>query len=110
MMDIREMKAGRELDYLVARNVMGWDFGLSREGWRAPKEYLGGTKIYEQFQPSTKIADAWEVVEKMNSPYVIASTEDGDESWVHFGDEANVAIGTAPEAICKAALLQMEVS
>ena len=55
---------------------------------------------------STDISAAWGVVEKMNSPYIIASTEDGDQNWVHFGNEGNVAVGEVAEAICKAALIE----
>lgn len=59
---------------------------------------------------STDISAAWEVIEKMNCPYIIASTEDGEQSWVHFGNEAHAAIGETPHAICIAALLAKEES
>ena len=110
MMDIREMKAGRELDELVMIKVMRWTKEVDHKPlpmWRDNNGF-NVDHIARFFTPSVDMSAAWEIIEKMNSPYVIASTEDGDESWVHFGDEANAAIGTAPEAICKAALLQME--
>lgn len=90
-MDIREMKAGKELDALIHFKVLKKTSAFTL----APRY-------------STDISAAWEVVEKMNCPYIIASTEDGDESWVYFGNEANAAIGEAPHAICIASLLALE--
>jgi len=99
--EILAMKPGRELDALAGDIVMGW----GRGAWRPFEEITPGVMRSEQFKPSTRLTDAWELVEKMNSPYIIASTEDGDQSWVHFGNEANAAVGEVTEAICKAALI-----
>jgi len=99
--EILAMKPGPELDALVGNDVMEW----GRGAWRPFEDIAPGLKRSEQFRPSTRLYDAWEVVEKMNSPYIIASTEDGDQSWVHFGNEANAAVGEVTEAICKAALI-----
>ena len=113
-MDIREMKAGRELDVLIANKVIGREdkFGELASTRMVMDDTCGRTLTggYKERTPyySTDIRAAWAIVEKMNSPYIIASTEDGDESWVHFGNESNVAIGKAPLAICLAALLAME--
>ena len=115
MVEVRKLKVGKELDCKIAEKVMGWKIGVdpAEDGgvsWFV--ESNGGdwveTGYYpDNFKPSTDIKVAWEVVEKMNRPYIIASTEDG-ESWVHFGNEGNAAIGETPHAICIAALLTLE--
>ena len=105
-MDVREMKPGKELDVLVAEKVMGWEY--KHDGKKGLMAWFGdGVFKGNCFNPSTDISAAWKVVEKMNCPYIIASTEDG-ESWVHFGNEGNAAIGETPHAICIAALLTLE--
>ena len=57
------MKAGRELDALIAETVMGWERTLNRAVWR---EITSSEHIVDvdQWHPSTEIADAWLVVEK----------------------------------------------
>jgi len=112
--DVREMEPGRELDCLIANKIMDRNdkFGTlaSRRGVMddtCGREIKGGYKERTPYY-STQISAAWEVVGKMNRPYIIASTEDGDESWVHFGNEGNAAIGETPHAICIAALLTLE--
>jgi len=115
MVEVRKLKVGKELDCKIAEKVMGWKIGVdpAEDGgvsWFV--ESNGGdwveTGYYpDNFKPSTDIKVAWKVVEKMNCPYIIASTEDG-ESWVHFGNEGNAAIGETPHAICIAALLTLE--
>jgi hypothetical protein len=97
------MKPGRELDVLVAKQVMGidpdYDEGIYYfEGYADPKPY------------STDITAAWEVVEKFNRRY-LELIKDGRykccldsrnlESLCAFAD-------TAPHAICLAALKAVE--
>ena len=106
------MKAGRELDSLVAEKVMGltkedldrWD---DTRGRPEPKHY------------STDIVAAWEVVELLKRRYVLAlrmafPTSDHPDGWevLRFDGEVFHLLGiadTAPEAICKAALRAVEV-
>lgn len=62
--------AGRDLDALVAERVMGWprsNRDYSQLAWNVPT----GIRTWEPssfgsgFRPSTEIAAAWEVVEKL---------------------------------------------
>jgi hypothetical protein len=82
----------RERDELIATKVMGWE------------------NPWQPFQPSTDIADAWQVVEKFE-PHQITKSKTGfshsDNKYrAIVGKNQNVAYAnTAPEAICKAALL-----
>ena len=99
------MKAGRELDALVAEKVFKMTVWFDEEG-----EPIGqGIALRVEIPHfSTKIESAWIVVEKMNCHYIIASAEDSKESWVHFGNEENAVIEETPLAICLSALLTLE--
>ncbi|WP_340389520.1 hypothetical protein [Paenibacillus sp. FSL E2-0151] len=96
-------KPGDHLDLLVAINVMGFEPSNQRSGWVR----IGALATYPK-RYSTDISAAWEVLNKM----------------IYFGMEVNVGFyekwdcaldyngtnwceqaETAPEAICKAALL-----
>lgn len=114
------MKAGRELDARVAKDVMGWvtvkNMGSSYWGFPTPGAYAGEIPVP---QYSSDIASAWEVVKKLkvHKNYVCfecsdCMTEnlmtDGDESWY-----AGFCLGRGykvvgaenlPIAICLAAL------
>ncbi len=89
----------RELDILIAENIMGLDPDDADEGgtfWTHPKHY------------STNIADAWDVVEKMldkNILFEIYSPR-GKDLWYVVIDGVRTIdeINTAPKAICMAAL------
>ena len=118
-----ELKAGRERDALVARHVMGWsrsNDGLGGAWWydeRGNKTIYGGgssgQSTYKEFRPSTDIAAAWEVVEKMRimvSPTLLnrwiagvlkGVTGDGKR---YYFDGTTAEADTAPLAICLAAL------
>ena len=101
-MDKREMKAGRELDALVAEKVMGWipswgNWWMAGYGemncsldkatewsFEAEKgvEYRG--KKYQSIPlhrwcPSTDISAAWEIVEKMREVGYFIRLADQDE-------------------------------
>lgn len=112
------MPSEREIDALVAEKVMG--FGRSTtppdwpQQWRMPsknpsaehrKEY---PYWYKSFEPSTKIADAWEVVEKMapdDDEFRLTRHRRG--RWLctfKFFDGLSEGAETAPMAICLAAL------
>ena len=130
------MKAGRELDALVAEKVMGW---RSTKGWEdcwatgaGPYYWPGDGRMpvgHAAF--STDIAPAWKVMEKMvENGYCPAILSDDNGHWalsldgwqnVPDGDEpqditttflveAALWADTVPLAICRAALLAvMEV-
>ena len=113
--DIRNMEAGRELDALVAEKVMGWQW-YDGHGTAGPSywETQGGEFAhFGEFEPSTDIAAAWEVVEKMAElvgPISVAwgsfGTEGNMASVMAFmGNPPGVVAPTAPLAICRAALL-----
>ena len=61
-MDIDEMPAGREMDALIAEKVMGWEIWNCQ--WSDKKTELLICNAID-FEPSTDIAAAWEVVEKI---------------------------------------------
>lgn len=126
---VREAVAGRELDAMVAERVMGWrlsnyeaeaaaasdaDYADAaiNDGW----EWEGRATRREawQWRPSTDIADAWEVVEKMaadqpewphHGHYVCLHNSTGLGKWeCRVGSFAEAHADTAPLAICRAAL------
>ena len=116
------MKAGRELDALIAEKVMG----LSVHKRRIPsilddfyyiKHHLSALEDCLVPHYSTKIADAWLVVEEMQAEGWFGSVN--ITSWktmpwnVRFWSEHNEKKGyystdTAPLAICLAALKAIE--
>ena len=114
--EILKMEAGRELDALVAEKVMGYeDMGIGI-GLRFQKPSQTGVKVlYELPSYSTRIAAAWEVVEKLREQFIaVTITTMGPRDQVHVFTTHNgermtkVWDDTAPLAICRAALL-MEV-
>lgn len=108
------MKPGRELDALVAEKVLGWSKGYEDDG--TPYWATGDTAMSGDWPPSTDVAEAWEVVEDLVSQgfdldlsSTILSPDFMAVSWgATFSrsiTRAKVTGETAPEAICKAALL-----
>jgi len=83
-MKIDDMKAGRELDALVAEKVMGWElhYPYAHDVENNVNYDLADTKIafVKRFNPSTDIAAAWQVVEKMHlaDPMAIIHISNGD--------------------------------
>jgi hypothetical protein len=80
--EVYAVKAGRELDALVAEKVMGWepvndpDTGL---WWRVPKGGYNPSGFQSEDAPpaySTDIAAAWQVVEKITRP--LANIRNGE--------------------------------
>ena len=74
---IRQMEAGRELDRLVAQKVMGWVWydGAGTAGpsyWMDTSGEFGEFAHLAEFEPSTDIAAAWEVVEKLHEQYTVS--------------------------------------
>jgi len=127
----------RKLDALVAEKVMGWvlvnyhdpdakpdyEDAANNDGW--VWDGRGGDAEAHQWHPSTDIAEAWEVVEKMKELFPLVVLRDGgwrcaltigSEFSVPMVDEnlrayahrrPHVAVHgcpTAPIAICLAAL------
>ena len=119
--EILAMKHGRELDALVAEKVMGWvDLWKDEKHFKMypPNKqnvgirYAGRTEVWNY---STDISAAWKVVEEFN--FYIDNAGYGEKKYrVILGELNNnndiyrpEAFGeTAPEAICKAALLVKE--
>jgi len=117
--------AGRELDALVAEKVMGWTVCrdascggceatvlLMEDGWRVRAPLDQGGWPLGWWTPSTDIAAAWEVVEKLRvlGFNVSVSCAHGMRTWDVRGWKADntgrfiAHAETAPLAICLAAL------
>lgn len=102
---------GRELDAAVAERVMGWKRGDPKYGdmpWYPPGtgRYLGGGRM-DLPEFSADIAAAWEVVEHLATPDEALMITYSKGTWVvAVGSvEASATSESAPEAICRAALL-----
>lgn len=120
MDEIVNMVEGRELDALIAEKVMGWfdyypHFSTEHHfsGWFAevPKDKLGICMADEDWSPSTDIAAAWEVVEKVDADLDARCVDVWRDAnhWnfsIHYDKRVSIASAdTAPLAICRAALL-----
>lgn len=101
------MKAGRELDTLVAEKVMGWTYRTFPDGACPLVKHWYCGEQYMLMQPfSTSIASAWQVVEKLKA--------NGNNVWVEWAGTVwvcgttsvfpDIEADTAPLAICLAAL------
>ena len=121
------MKAGRELDALIAEKVMGFPYRYSR--WKGIYVTAGKVPHY-----STQIADAWLVVMHFkDKQYGVALEGEDGRDWsrwdfriwnpfddpdvademAHGWDESrdlNERVASAPLAICLAALKAVEVT
>ena len=111
--EILAMKPGRELDALVMRIVFNAEKKDIGDECYWVSEFDGEEVCWPRwFSPSTDIAAAWEVFELNGTQGIIAYQ--GVEyictlfaKWDENGHAVHVKAtgGTAPEAICKAALL-----
>jgi hypothetical protein len=121
--EIAQLSIGREMDILVAEQVLGWriekdeaelkrlDKYFSRHGaqrwWRKP----GGGWHYDPSPFSSEISAAWQVVERMNSRgLALFLVQTLEESMVAFDKPSTtehhyVTDKSVTKAICKAALL-----
>ena len=109
-MDIDAMKEGPELDRLVAFDVMQWHLTDDGDAWVSDRT---GECLCERkdFRPSTKIADAWMVVEEAFN-FSLHSVHEGKRgNWckwhLAYGSHVRIFEGsgeTMPLAICRAAL------
>jgi len=98
-MDIREMKPGKELDAMAGDIVMGW----GRGAWRPFEEIAPGVMRSEQFKPSTRLTDAWELVEKIKRKE-IRGWGDIRLIWGNYGP------GTTPKGPCGAMVYPNELA
>ena len=121
---VLQMKAGHELDALVAEKVMGWhiqqlssysfaawfDSDNSQTGWtEEPDDYDSLRYFIGVWHPSTNIEAAWEVVERVKDWRITLSggEYEGDGWSVGVTNNTDTYYGladTAPLAICLAAL------
>ena len=110
--EILNMPAGRVLDALVAEKVMDWHWykfldpklvDEAKGAWLDKDNRV----MHNEWLPSTDIADAWQVVEKMQSFELEMDYQESWHAYVNFpGEEWYSSIGdTAPLTICRAALL-----
>ncbi|TCJ98221.1 UNVERIFIED_ORG: hypothetical protein BDK47_1187 [Anoxybacillus amylolyticus] len=99
----------RAIDRLVAEKVMGWVQGeYAKDKWYYKKneQIQGMAKFINDWNPSTNIADAWQVVEKFEI-VEINRIMDGYSCEITLFDPFRIRRGeakTAPLAICLAAL------
>jgi NAD dependent epimerase/dehydratase family enzyme len=113
------MPAGREMDRLIAEKVMNWYVSPSGMVDRQHKPgdiFLND--VCETWEPSTNIAAAWEVAEKLKIVVIPLSDNKGwaaqadeefdpDLGWYERPVEEWVNAETAPLAICRAALIEI---
>lgn len=112
-----ELVAGRELDALIAEHVMGWQrkakgimHGKSQVIFVDAQDnsYTIECGCVEDFNPSTDIAAAMEVVEKLYKRNILVSMFQA-QCWNVAFDENEKCVGSdsadsLPKAICRAAL------
>lgn len=131
--EILAMEPGPELDKLIAEHVMGWsiyrydkdvpkrcyymlvdksfDSVVDDGSWNAGERKTEEEAWKDNRSFSTDISAAWEVVTQLklnNWEFIIASEDDKIDVtfyWDAHRMEGAIFGGTAPEAICKAALL-----
>ncbi|SDJ62085.1 BC1872 family protein [Paenibacillus naphthalenovorans] len=109
--EILAMPSGRELDALVAEKVMGWNVKFMGDilwGWMYSETERN--RWYNVPKFSADISAAWKAVEKMKRNDWVFVINSISEEWtaLFYLDrihEHEVTCNSAPEAICKAALL-----
>ena len=118
-----DMPAGAEMDRLVAEKVMGWrpapgtylnehgdEFSCELWVWDGYKDDRDFAQEVKRWHPSTNIAHAWEVVERLcegDSRWAFSLSRDGDNDYhaKFFGPVSLGVAAKAPLAICRAALV-----
>ena len=105
------MKPGPELDALVAKGVMGWNWQIDSPTAHlryctVPTKKMPDTR--RLFSPSTDIAAAWEVVEHWTNDggWFVMTFRHFDNDWYcSLGKHDNDVIAdTMPLAVCLSAL------
>jgi hypothetical protein len=107
--EVLDMPAGREMDVLIAENVMGWA-EIREEKYQGERVVAGRppSETRLSFVPfySTDIAAAWEVIEKFDFMKLTKSFGVKGVVWiVKMSDGTEVFENSASLAICRAALL-----
>lgn len=115
--EIRNLSAGIEMDALIAEKVMGWHsypkdyYWYDKDNKPMRLRWFDSESLADEFEPSTDIAAAWEVVEKLESDNLCMTILNDGSRWsVFIYNEHKVTMAyanadTAPLAICRAALL-----
>lgn len=102
-----ELKAGRDLDALIAEKVMGWTrIPKERETlWQSPTAGSWPVTLARIPKYSTDIAAAWKVVNALGGHFILRRqlsewfvTINGEMAWAE----------TAPLAICRAGIAATE--
>jgi hypothetical protein len=109
MSEVYAVKAGRELDALVAEKVMGWKPVQIHSATDCYDDEHGISKCLEFHQFSTDIACAWQVVEKLEVNFLFDIDNWNDQWKCTVLERGNNRSWTArektfPLAICLAAL------
>lgn len=126
-----EVKAGPEMDRMVAEEVMGWEIkrhyqpeGMIFHAREDDAIFVNGEMRWwaDAWSPSTNIAHAWGVAEKLRllvfpckDGWAAAIPYDADgegpahgEHWIDDSLSHYAEADTAPLAICRCALMAME--
>jgi hypothetical protein len=117
--EIMSMQPGREMDAIVAEKVMHGKLESIKTLAPEPMYYWNFSETHQpwakDWKPSIDILSAWDVVTKLSKRYIIGVNGDEDEWSCDITprfqeDEEHMGLirshaKTAPEAICKAALL-----
>lgn len=104
-----QLEAGAELDAMICTRVMGWP-ALIVGSYCGTIKTACGSGVVERWSPSTDIADAWLVVEKMRKTYCFSMHDDARDDemiYVSFEDEKGnhwTSHRSAPLAVCRAAI------
>jgi len=110
---IERMNAGREMDALIAEDIMGWTRVYGRSGlWNTQSESVRFTNDIPYY--SIKIADAWKIIETMREAGYHSRVETQICPTVIFWKKGLIERGPSPVtyratstplAICRAALI-----
>jgi hypothetical protein len=107
---------GKHRDMVVATKVMGWRFDDDGLFWAGTHHRIEDGTLIEidmdipRWSPTTSIADAWEVVEKLRptSAFAIYNNPDSWDVYIEprsgFGSGESSERSELPLAICIAAL------
>lgn len=120
-MEQRKLAPGRELDALVAENVMGWPVFDCPMAHTFPHVVFDGLDVVlfrskdqvgENWEPSTSIEEAWQVVDRLCSSFYLRWDDSACLWFADMDQKRRIAedcrgrayADTAPHAICLAAL------
>ena len=102
-----KLKAGPELDARIATEVMGWtDFVMGWVDNKTDPDHWACLK--DVWRPSTDIADAWRILERLQPPSRADAWVEFVHSWVGALHLSHMKASEAAFAICRAALQDRE--